>query len=164
MKTGRPRKPTALKLLEGDKPSRIPKNEPKPAPIRPEMPDYLDAQGQKRWNELVSELEALGVLTRVDAEVLGGYCMAYSALVSATRILKKRGWIMHTPSGYQQQSPWVGIRNRALDDLRKFGSELGIGAASRSRIEVKKADGDENPLAELLNEAKAEAAARRAKS
>ena len=150
MKTGRPRKPTALKLLAGDKPSRIPQNEPKPRPVRPEMPDYLDAYGQKRWKELVSELEACGVLTFVDRDVLGGYCDAFARFVSASKRLKQTGWVTTTKSGYTQQNPWVGIRNRALDDLRKFGAELGIGAASRSRIEVAKPNEHVDPLSEIM--------------
>ena len=159
---GRTPKPVALRVLEGNPGKRpLPKNEPRPKPVRPEMPDYLNAEGRKRWSELVGELESTGVLTVVDRETLGCYCAAFASFVSATRMLKKRGWVTRTQSGYLQQSPWVAIRNRAMDDLRRFGSELGIGAASRSRIEVKKPDGDANPLAEILGAAEQEAAARR---
>lgn len=158
-------KPTSLKLIEGNPGKhKLPKNEPKPRPVRPEMPDYLDTEGRKRWEELVSDLESIGVLTVVDREVLGGYCDAFATFVSAKRILDRDGWVKKAEtSGYEMPSPWVAIRNRAMDDLRRFGAELGIGAASRSRIEVKKPDADDNPLAELLAEAKAEAASRRTK-
>lgn len=160
MKTGRPRKPTALKLLEGDKPSRIPKNEPRPRPNRPEMPDYLDEFGRIRWLELVSDLESIGVLTVVDREVLGCYCDAYATFVGALKKLET-GWVIKSQSGYEMPSPWVAIRNRAMDDLRRFGAELGIGAASRSRIEVKRPDADEDIFAELKAASEADAASRR---
>lgn len=164
------RKPTALKVLEGERGHRTKKelarrdNEPKPRPIRPEMPDYLDAEGRRRWNELVDELESVGVLTIVDRDVLGGYCDAYATFVGASKKLEADGWVKVAPtSGYEMPSPWVAIRNRALDDMRRFGAELGIGAASRSRIEVKKKEADGNPLAEILAEAQKEAAHRRGK-
>lgn len=162
MAVGRKPRPTALKVIEGNPGKhKLPKNEPKPRPVRPEMPAYLDTEGRKRWEELVSDLESIGVLTVVDREVLGGYCAAFASFVSATRILEEKGWVTTAQSGYEMPSPWVAIRNRAMDDLRRFGAELGIGAASRSRIEVKKPDADEDIFAELKAASEADAAHRR---
>jgi P27 family predicted phage terminase small subunit len=162
LKTGRPRKPTALHLLEGTShPGRLPKNEPKPRPVRPACPRFLNRGARNIWNNLVKELESMGVLTAVDASVLAGYCGAYEEAMRLSRYVDRYGFTVTTPSGYLQQRPEVSIRNKAWDRVAKFGSELGIGAASRSRIEVKKPDDAVNPLQEIIEASRAEAAARR---
>lgn len=157
-------KPTTLRVIEGNRGKRpLPKNEPKPAPVKPKMPGYLHGEGRKHWTELASKLERLGILTEVDQDVLGCYCDAYHRWREAEVHIRRDGAVVKSQSGYPMPSPWVSIRNRALDDLRKWAPELGIGAASRSRIEVKKADADENPLKDILDAAQKEAAARRSK-
>ena len=153
MKTGRPRKPTALKVLEGEsRPSRVNRNEPRPRPIRPDCPDFLNEQAKSIWFALIDELDAMGVVTRVDESTLAGYCSAYEEAQTLDRFLNEHGLTVTAPSGYVQQRPEVAIRNKAWDRVAKFGSELGIGAASRSRIEVKKPDGsDKDTAAEILS-------------
>lgn len=165
MPAGRPRKPTSLKLIEGtSNPGRIPKNEPKPAPVKPRIPGYLRGEGKKHWNELAPKLERLGILTEVDGDTLGTYCDAYHRWREAEVHIRRDGSVIAMGrDGYLAPNPWISIRNRALDDMRRLAPELGIGAASRSRIEVKKADGAENPLEEIIAAADAEATARRSK-
>ena len=158
-------KPTALKLVEGNPGKRpLPKSEPKPAPIKPRIPGYLGLDGRRHWKDLASKLERLGILTEIDQDVLGLYCDAFDRWRVAERALRREGVVIAAEtSGYKMPNPWVSVRNRALDDMRRWAPELGIGAASRSRIEVKKADGDENPLKDILDASKQEAAARRSK-
>ena len=165
MPAGRKPKPTSLRLVEGNPGKRaLPKNEPKPAPVKPRMPAYLHGEGRKHWTSLASKLERLGVLTEVDEDVLGVYADAYGRWREAEVHIRKEGAVIQQPpSGRRAENPWVALRNRALDDMRRLAPELGIGAASRSRIEVKKADADENPLKDILEAAQQEAAARRSK-
>ena len=163
MTMGRPRKPTALHLLEGTShPGRLPKAEPKPKPVKPKLPSYLGLDGRRHWNDLAGKLERMGVLTEVDQDVLGLYCDAFDRWRKAERAIRREGEVISMgEKGYRAPNPWLQVRNRALDDLRRWAPELGIGAASRSRIEVKKADGAENPLKDIQDAANAEAASRR---
>lgn len=156
-------KPTALKLVEGNPGKRrLPAGEPKPSPVKPQMPPYLGADGRKHWDELAAKLERLGILTEIDGDVLGLYCDAFDRWRKAERRLAKEGLIITAKtSGYKMPHPLISVRNRALDDMRRWAPELGIGAASRSRIEVKKADAAENPLKDIQDAANAEAASRR---
>jgi P27 family predicted phage terminase small subunit len=158
-------KPTRLRVIEGNPGKRaLPKREPKPAPVRPPMPTYLHGEGRKHWTALAEKLERIGVLTEVDQDILGAYCDAYHRWREAEVHIRREGAVVTAPtSGYPMPNPWVSIRNRALDDMRRWAPELGIGAASRSRIEVKKPDGEDNPLADILKAANEEAAARRRK-
>ena len=146
-------KPTSLKLLQGEtRPSRVPQNEPKPRPILPEIPRYLSKLARIRWDELIPELDYCGVLTRVDGDVLGGYCMAWADVVELTADIAKHGrtYTVGT-NGAEAPRPEATMLYKARDELRKYGAELGIGAASRSKIEVKKHDdADEDPTAKAI--------------
>jgi P27 family predicted phage terminase small subunit len=146
-------KPTALKLLQGNPGhQKLPQNEPKMRPLLPDMPPYLGRLARKRWRELLPELDYGGVLSRVDGEVLAGYCQAYEQVCRLTAELEANGrtYTVGT-NGAQSARPEVAMLNRAWDDIRKFGAELGIGAASRSKIEVKKPDdAHEDPVAKAV--------------
>jgi hypothetical protein len=42
--------------------------------------------------------------------------------------------LVRTPSGYVQQSPWLGIINKQLELMGRYLVELGMTPASRSRV------------------------------
>jgi hypothetical protein len=42
--------------------------------------------------------------------------------------------LVRTPSGYVQQSPWLGIINKQLELMGRYMTELGLTPASRSRV------------------------------
>jgi phage terminase small subunit len=73
---GRPRKPTALKLLEGKRGHRaLPKGEPQPTG-EARAPDWLSVAARKEWNRLAPMMEEMGCLTAADAEAFGELCAA----------------------------------------------------------------------------------------
>ena len=146
-------KPTALKVLEGNRGKRkLPKSEPKPRPIRPDCPVSLNESARNLWDDYVDRLEALGTVTEVDQSHLAAFCVAYEQALRYTAFLDEHGeTVTHEKTGYIQQRPEVAMANKAWDRVAKFGAELGIGAASRSRIEVKKQDAqDEDPVAKAI--------------
>lgn len=149
-------KPTALKVLEGERGHRTKtekqkrQNEPKPRPILPDPPPYLGKLAKVRWKELIPELDYAGVLTRVDGDILAGYCQAYEDICVLTADIAENGRTYEVgTNGAQSARPEVAMLNRAKDDLRKFGAELGIGAASRTKVEVRKPDAAKSPLQEV---------------
>ena len=159
--SGRPPKPTALKALEGGRGHRTKaekakaEREPKPPRDCPNPPPWLDAAAKRKWRSLADELNTMGVLTSVDGDVLACYCDAYSRLVCYTQFLREHGdtneYSKTDESGepfglYVQVRPEVALRNRAVDDLKKWGAELGIGAAARTKIEVKPKDAGPSTL------------------
>ena len=77
---GRPRTPTALKIVRGNPGKRaLPKNEPKPT-VGAKVPGWLTVRGRKEWERLGPMLERNGVLTEMDAESLGELCEAKAVL------------------------------------------------------------------------------------
>ena len=67
---GRPRKPTVLKLIEGDRGrGRRPLNNAEPEPASGCLkPKFLKGRAAKVWDDYASELERIGVLTAVDGQ------------------------------------------------------------------------------------------------
>lgn len=128
-------KPTSLKLLAGN-PGKRPLNaaEPKPDPAIPDCPDHLTPEARAEWDRIVPELEALGLLTRIDRAALAAYCTAYGRWVEAERMVKEHGLTVETPNGYPVKSPWLSTADKALDQLRKFIQEFGLSPASRSKV------------------------------
>jgi P27 family predicted phage terminase small subunit len=149
---GRKPKPTAIKVLEGNPGKRpLNKNEPKPEKKAPKCPTWLEAEAKKEWRRMSKTLEAIGVLTQVDASAFAGYCQAYARWKEAEEFLSKHGTIFKTPSGYIQQVPQVSIAQTYLKIMKDFCSEFGLTPAARSRIAVSTTDGSsEDPMEDIL--------------
>ena len=76
----------------------------------------------------------MGVLTTIDRAALAAYCQSYARWVEAEQKLKETPALLKTPSGYVQQSPWLGIANKQLELMGRYMTELGMTPASRSRV------------------------------
>jgi len=148
---GRPRKPTALRVIEGNRGKRpLPVNEPKPAPIAPACPTWLLADAKKEWRRLAPELENMGLLTRVDMAVLASYCQSFARWKQAEQALKKHGQIAITPNGFEQASAWETIAKQRHRDMLACAKEFGFTPASRAKVSVSKND-EEDEFAALLS-------------
>jgi P27 family predicted phage terminase small subunit len=139
MPAGRPRIATKLHLLHGN-PGGHPhslENEPQPELIAPQCPEILSAEARAEWDRLATELEALGLLTRLDRANMTGYCQSWADYLEAQRHLDNEPKVFKTATGYPLMTPWKTYRDIALTEMRKFGTELGLSAPSRTRINVK---------------------------
>jgi len=71
---GRPRKPTALKLLARN-PGKRPLPEEREVPqVAAKKPAWLDALASPVWDELAPDRIAIGLLTNLTAEAFGQLC------------------------------------------------------------------------------------------
>ena len=145
-------KPTKLKKMQGNPGGRpLPKNEPQPsiASSVPPAPEYLDEVGQAEWNRMGVELHKLGLLTTIDLSAFAAYCQQYSIWISAIEEVKKGGVVVVAQSGYQQQSPYFTIQNKAQTEMRKWLTEFGMTPSSRSRVQVSEQT-EIDPMEEFL--------------
>lgn len=152
---GRKPTPTYLKLVKGNPGKRkINKREAKPPVVIPSVPEHLSDEAKVEWGRLAELLHSLGLLTRVDRAALAAYCQAYSDWVEAEEQLRRYGKVVKSPvkqtvrqtrsgevitetsGGYPMQSPFLPIRNKALELMHKFLIEFGMTPSSRSRIEI----------------------------
>ena len=140
--TGRKAKPTALRLIEGNREHRpINGNEPKPSPIAPQPPEYLSAKALEVWNDLSPKLERLGILTEIDSLAFTALCIEWAEYVK----LRTMGGesIQTFESGAKQVAPEISISHKCLTQLLKLFGEFGLTPSSRSRLSISPEDDDD---------------------
>ena len=143
-------KPTALKRLEGN-PGKRKLNDKEPQLSgRTTCPRWLSPQAKGEWRRVYQALASAGVVTMADRAMLAEYCQAWADLREATETLRTEGAVTTTEKGYAMPSPWVAIRNKAAERLRRAATELGMTPAARSKISVDTPQAD--PVDDLLAE------------
>lgn len=119
MKTGRPAKPTALRVLAGN-PGKPPINtrEPVTGEIDTVAPAELSEAAVAHWNRLAPMLAKSGVLKQSDRDLLFVYCESYATWLDSVRAGK--------------------LNVSLLSQLRQMLGEMGMTPAARTRIIVDK--------------------------
>jgi len=149
---GRKPRPTAIKILEGEKNrDRINLDEPKPKVGRPTCPDHLSDVARDEWQRIVPELEVLGLLTQIDRSALAAYCQAYGRWVEAERVVKQKGVLYKTEKGNVITSPMLWVANKAMEQMHKYLVEFGMTPSARSRV-VSTATDNKDVFDKLLDE------------
>ena len=142
---GRKRKPTALKIADGDfikDPQRRNHNEPEVPEGIPDCPTYLTRLAKNEWKRVCNELKTLGVLTKIERGSIEQYCVAYGEWRECLKDLEKNGRFMYGPTGAYCENPsGRAMRGHAATCL-KFLVEFGMTPCSRSRLHVKKTTED----------------------
>jgi P27 family predicted phage terminase small subunit len=100
----------------------------------PTCPPHLNPAATTEWRRIAKALQQAGVLTTFDRAALAAYCQAWGRWVEAEERLKETPALIKTPSGYVQQSPWLGIAHRQLELMGRYMVELGLTPAARSRV------------------------------
>jgi P27 family predicted phage terminase small subunit len=157
VKPGRRRKPTNLRVIEGNRGHRpLNLDEPKFArpPDMPEPPSFMDTFGLEEWARVAPELYATGLLTTPDASALAGYCMAFSRWRTAEEAIqvqarvddkvKHGGLVQVTKDGNVIQNVLVGIANKARQDMIRAAAEFGLTPSARANLKGSQR-GDEDP-------------------
>ena len=152
----RPKKPTNLKVLEGNPGKRpLPENEPKPAPKAPKRPSWLTGEGRKMWDRLAPKLEKVGLLTEVDGEAFAAACQSWKDYVDCQKVIKKHGrtYKYKNQGGFENETerPEVKAANKALEQFRSFCREFGLTPASRAKIEVQTDKENLDEMEDLLS-------------
>lgn len=77
--SGPPKTPTHLRLVRGNPSKRaINKNEPEPPKGVPPTPKHFDKQGKYWFKRIAEELDAIGVMSQLDARALELLVEAYT--------------------------------------------------------------------------------------
>ncbi len=146
---------TVIQLMRGD-PGKRAKRQFKREMKAPQTkalkcPKWLSKEGRAVWRRVVrvfGEMEAEGqrLLTDLDVDTLGAYCQAVADLAKATREIERDGEVIDILNEegqvkYRQQSPYVGMRNKAYGVVKQYAQEFGFTPSARGRIEVSGAGG-----------------------
>jgi P27 family predicted phage terminase small subunit len=146
---GRPAKPTALRVLEGNREHRpISKREPKPKKGAPRCPEHirLDAVALRTWRQYVPILLRMkGLLTEADGMVLSSLCLAHSQLLLNLQEVRRlneqgrsglAGVIIVAKGGWLAPNQLYLNVQRAMELELKLCRELGLTPSARSRMVI----------------------------
>ncbi len=135
MKGGGNRTSPRLKVLEGRAdPDAV--NTPKPRPLTPSRPRWLDGYARSEWRRIVPILEGLGVLTEVDGAALAGYCAAYSLWRRCHEEISKGGLLQLGHRGVERRHPLLITLRQAEMSMKAFIEAFGMTPLARSRLSL----------------------------
>lgn len=97
--SGPPKTPTHLRLVKGNPSKRaINKNEPKPPSGVPPIPKHFDKRGKYWFKRMGEELDAVGVMSTLDAKALELLVEAYTEYRHHCEVLDEEGYTYQTGS------------------------------------------------------------------
>lgn len=135
MPAGRPPKPTALKVLQGNPGKRaINESEPKFKSAEQRPPEWLKGYGRDLWIRLAPKLIEQGVLTEVDRDLFAAGCERWGVYRRATD--EAFDLLAESKAHGMVTNPLQALAKSALNDATSIFREFGIGAASRSKVKV----------------------------
>ena len=152
MTQGRKPKPTWLKVVTGNPGGRA-LNENEPQLTQPlqgmQPPEWFSPAQSAEWFRVLDDIP---YLKSADRAMLVPYCVAVVEHASAAQKVALYGAMIKSPvTGVPMQSPYMSIMNKQAMLINKFGSEMGLSPASRSRVSVKDAKPPQgsNPFQDL---------------
>lgn len=133
---GPPKKPTALKILEGNPGhQKLNTHEPKPPVKVPPPPKHLGPEAKRVWRRIGPKFAALGVMAEVDEAAFAILCESYAAWCHLIEKAREHGPIvkMH---GQMVPNPYLARADREAERVRKLLVEFGGSPAARARLAV----------------------------
>ena len=157
---GRPSKPPALKLLDGNPGGRKIDEPLQASVVPPPEPDWeslIPAKGENRhealrvrkrardeWRRVLPELLSLRVLAALDGGILIAYCVAVGRHDELCRVLAIEGLFVPSRGGTVKH-PAVAAINATVLQIKSLGAELALTPASRLRFsDLPTPSGDED--------------------
>ena len=146
---GPARKPTALRVLEGNRSRRpLNSNEPKPKSGKVTCPRFLSPSAKDEWRRISPELTRLGLLTQVDRSALAIYASAWGDYVTACRHIEDEGFI----NKEKRINRWYTVKQKSCETLLKFGREFGLSPSGRSNLDIKPIEEKLDPLELIIGD------------
>lgn len=139
---GRPAKPTAQKILDGDRKDRINRDEPRSPEGLPEAPEWLDGLGREAYARLALLLVEMKLGHQADAEALAVYAQNYSIWRQTSRAIADEGFLLHTPTT-TKINPLFAPMNEAQRTMVRILSQMGLTPAARAALRVLPDEDDE---------------------
>lgn len=151
--SGRPRKPTQLKVIAGtDRAARRKPHEPTPKRARLGIPAHLGDRAKLAWPAFVDVLDSMQVLTVADGFALERLCEAYADVRHAQECrpaemtyetTNATGGVMHRPN------PEYAMLADADRRLAMWIARFGLSPSDRARVSAATGEAEGNPFAKL---------------
>lgn len=152
MARGRPPKPTALKVIQGNAGKRkLDKNAPAPDALTqvPDPPAWFGPVAASIWRQVAPWLVQSKILTDTDLHNLELFAMAYQRWREAEDDVTRNGIVV---MGAKQEikNPACTVANESARRISTFGAALGLDPAARARLKPGGETEEENPFFALV--------------
>lgn len=150
---GRPPKPTAIKIAEGNPGKRkLNRHEPKPDLTPPKLPPNSLSDVRKFWRRYEPMLDRLGVLTEADGSALElmaiHYAIAKAALAEMTDDQGKLQLTSEDEEGVTRKHPMLQVVRDNSAAFRLYSILFGLNPAARARLDVSEPEDDDDEFLE----------------
>lgn len=126
-------RPTALKVLQGDRKDRI--NSAEPVPQGDVVaPATLSAGALDVWTRLAPDLKRQGVLTAWDVDEFAVLCDAVARHRKAAEQLDAEGELGENRFGERVVRPWFRVWADTAAVISKFGGRFGLSPSDRQGL------------------------------
>ncbi len=153
---GPPKKPSALKVAQGQRARDIPKNEiSAPVENAPEVKFELTERGQMLFDDVCKRLNLVGMITILDVQTITRYCDNFDKWLTYRDMLTKAPMVkVKTPMGERiEPSPALMPYMNLGRELLKLEQQFGMTPSARASIGSVKKPTDEKSPEEKLNSA-----------
>jgi P27 family predicted phage terminase small subunit len=141
MRPGTKPKPPELKILNGDRKSRINQDAPRAIMQREAPPEYFDEYAREEWFDVCDDLASLGVLSRTDRGTLILYCSTFSEWRKADEKMKENpSRTIPNGQGTPKADPLIAIVSQSRLFCFRILCELGLTPAARNRVSARATD------------------------
>ena len=143
--------PTHLRLLRGDRASRINAHEPVAPTALPVPPEEIADDVRAIWDFTVRELDAMRLASSADRDALLCLCEAIATHRKASAILARSPVLVKSVQGALIRNPALAVQRDAAHAIRSLAQLFGLTPSGRSAIQVERqADREHvNPFASL---------------
>lgn len=139
---GRPRKPTAVKALQGTlQKCRTNPNEPKPTGDLKNVvpPPYLTETAKDIWRYALDNAPE-GLLTNLDLGIFTQWVVCFDAFITMSAAMKEGGTVQTDGHGVKRVNDLLHQILKTTAVLRGLENELGFTPAARSKISTVRAE------------------------
>ena len=133
-KPGPKPRPTRLKLLAGERPSRVNRAEPIPARAEVKMPRGMSPAAQRMWRRLAPDLLEKNIVTSWDVDALQILCETASVHLEARRVLGIQGLLVPGRRDGLVTNPAWRIYRDSAQLFKTYATDFGLTPSSRSRL------------------------------
>lgn len=153
-------KPSALKVLRGERKDRINAFEPTPPVGDVVPPDGLSLAARKVWDFVAPVCLFMGTLTTSDVKAFAAYCELQATFDRACQEKDTEGFTpflmtsITDSAGNEhlkvQEHPAIKLERNTANALRPYYEKFGLEPVGRARIQVPKKPQQENKWAGVL--------------
>jgi P27 family predicted phage terminase small subunit len=99
---------------------------------RPTAPEELDGEALLEWGRISDELDALGMLDKVDRGIMVIHCQTWAVYRQCTEAVQRFGAVIKWPNGVPGPGPFYKVMKETANMLRSTFGDLGLTPAARN--------------------------------